>query len=63
MLVTIEIKSKKGTPKKQDIQKNIDALERVLISNTTSAHDTVLILDTLSILKGIQKKLPELIYD
>ena len=58
MLVTIEIRSKDGSdPKKQDIQENISTLENVLLNKTLSSRDTVLIIDTISILRGIQEKL------
>ena len=59
MIVTIEICTKnKRVPTKSDIQKNIDALKRAIGAETT-AMDTILISDTISILYGIQKKLPE----
>ena len=59
MLITIEISTKnKRVPTKSDIQKNIDALKRAIGAETT-AMDTILISDTISILCGIQKKLPE----
>jgi len=43
---------------KEDIQRNIDVLEKV-ISEPRTALDTILLLDTKSILDMIQQKLPE----
>lgn len=58
MFVTIEILSKDGRdPNKQDIQENISTLENVLLNKIPSLRDTVLIIDTISILRGIQQKL------
>lgn len=42
---------------KEQIQKNIDALDRA-IKNNKIIKDDVLLMDTKSILKGIQEKLP-----
>lgn len=44
-------------PTKHDIQKNIDALERA-IKGKPLACDMVLLMDTKSILQGIQNQLP-----
>lgn len=43
---------------KQAIQKNIDALQRA-VDGKPSSHDFVLMIDTKSILEGIQKQLPD----
>lgn len=42
---------------KREMQKNIDALERAAASSQTTARDLVLLTDTVSILRGIQKQL------
>jgi hypothetical protein len=43
---------------KKDVQKNIDALQRAVDGEPLS-HDFVLLLDTMYIIKGIQKRLPD----
>lgn len=43
---------------KKDVQKNIDALQRA-VDDEPLAHDFVLLLDTMYIMKGIQKRLPD----
>jgi hypothetical protein len=60
MTVTIEIRQGRyHDPEvyKEDMQKNIDALNRA-IKGTPLCADDILLLDTLSIIEGIQKKLP-----
>ena len=59
MLVTIEIKSGQNKePTKRDIQKNIDILN-ALNTNSTPAYIMQSLMDTISILKGIQEQLSE----
>lgn len=61
MKVTIDIATgPKSSPivTKQDIQKNIDALQRT-ISGKVAFSDITLLLDTKSILIGIQQALPD----
>lgn len=58
--VTIELQtgyqSRRVT--RADIQKNIDALQRASDGEPPLGPDSVLLLDTMSILKGIQHQLP-----
>lgn len=61
MIVTIKLRygpNKDRRVSKQDIQENIDALTRS-IEGKQQARDFVSLYDTRSILKGIQKQLPE----
>lgn len=44
-------------PFKEDVQKNIDALQRVIDGKPALASDGVLHMDTMSILKAIQDEL------
>ncbi len=46
----------KTDPTKEDMQKNIDSLERCL-KNKKEVRDDVILLDTITILQGIQKQL------
>ena len=55
VMIDICAGNEKKDPTKKDIQKNIDALKK-LLSHTS---ETVLLLDSISILKSIQDKLPE----
>lgn len=60
MEITINLKTgpnHKEEVTKQDIQKNIDALQRA-IDGKPLAFDFVLLSDTKSILEGIAAKLP-----
>ena len=59
MQVTIELLAgpHHTKPTKSDVQKNIDALERA-IAGKPLCSDWVLLTDTLSILQGIQDRLP-----
>ena len=60
MQITIEIctgADHRREVTKQDIQRNIDALQR-MINGKPLASDFVLLLDTQSILEGIKTKLP-----
>jgi hypothetical protein len=45
-------------PTKREIQKNIDALQRS-IDGKPQVRDHLLLSDTMSILAGIQKQLPD----
>jgi hypothetical protein len=45
-------------PTKYDVQKNIDALERVVKRMKKNDKDRIHIRDTISVLRGIQKDLP-----
>ncbi len=47
----------RGNPTKEDIQKNIDALQRI-VDGKPFCTDSAIQIDTISILKGIQRKLP-----
>lgn len=59
MLVEIEIVAGPGhkDPTREDMQKNIDALTRA-IDGKQLANDFILLLDTKSLLVGLQSKLP-----
>ena len=60
MQITIELRAGNtpfGKPTKAEIQKNIEALERA-IDGKPQSRDFILLLDTKSILEGIQKQLP-----
>lgn len=60
MHVTIRLNSgthEKDYVDKSHIQKNIDAVQRA-IDGKLQARDFVLLMDTISILEGIQEKLP-----
>ena len=62
MKVTIEIshgKDKWGYVYKPQIQENIDTLRIVESKNLVSPAQAVSIEDTISILEGIQEKLPK----
>ena len=61
MLIKIELCAGRDAqePHKSDIQKNIDALRRVVDGKTKTGVDDVLILDTISVLEGIKKRLPD----
>jgi len=62
MLVTIEISAgpyRDYRVTKADIQKNIDALDRA-IDGKPQANDFTLLMDTQTILEGIQQQLPDL---
>ena len=61
MNVTIELRA--GTPPtsnvcKADIQKNIDGLERIL-DRCNCGGDFMYMIDTIGILKAIQRELPQ----
>ena len=58
MIVSIELVmgQEKRPPRKSDMQKNIDAIDRA-ISNKKLACDDQLLLDTKSILINLQRKL------
>lgn len=58
MLVTIEVLAAPNNkePRKEDLQKNIEALERA--KDVVNLKDAVLLESTLSILRGIQQQLP-----
>jgi len=61
MQVTIELYAgprHRDKVTKQDIQKNIDALQRAM-DGKLLALDFMLLLDTKSILKGIKANLPD----
>ena len=60
MFVKIELLTgpNKANPRKKDMDKNIDALDRA-ISGKKKANDDHLLLDTKSILEGIKRELPE----
>jgi len=61
MKVTIELFTGPNHSKditEEDIQKNIDAVDRA-INNKKAACDDILLLDTKTILIGIQQKLQE----
>lgn len=58
MIVQVEIKAPKGRdPRKSDVQKNIDAIERA--KERASCGDSILLYDTLTVLKALQQKLPD----
>lgn len=60
MKVTIDLvaRSDHGPyPRKGDIQRNIDALKRY-VDGKARSNDAVLLIDTLSILYVIKRKLP-----
>lgn len=59
MLLTIEVMAAPNysEPRKKDIQKNIDALERAI--DTARSEDQNLLESTLSILHEIQKQLAD----
>ncbi len=60
MFVKIEILTGRGKAfmvTKADVQKNIDALERTIQGNPKLACDDALLIDTKSILEGIQREL------
>lgn len=60
MHVTIEILNPlTAYPTKAHIQTNIDALTRALRNEPRQAADDQLLVDTLSILEGIQRELPD----
>lgn len=44
---------------KADIQKNIEALRKAIDGKPLNVIDTTLLYDTLTILTGLQEKLPE----
>jgi len=46
----------RGEPTRRDMQKNIDAIDRVI--EKTNGVDSTLLIDTKSILEAIQKQLP-----
>ena len=61
MLVEVEIRQgpqHDARVTQQDIQRNIDALRRAASLPGLSGLDYVLVLDSMSILQGIQTKLP-----
>lgn len=60
MKVTIEIFTGPNhkEPTKRDMERNIQALDRA-ISGNQQCNDFILMMDTKSILIGIQKKLPD----
>ncbi len=59
MFVNVEIKAGMGRdPTKSDIQKNIDALNHVMKHDDINSICTTLLIDTRSILEGIQRGLP-----
>ena len=59
MLVSIELRGAYNNrrPNKKDMDKNIDALNRVINRKPALAHDTNVMLDTISILEALQKEL------
>ncbi len=60
MRITIEIRNPHTDyPNKGHIQQNIDALRRAIYRNPPTAADDQLLADTLSILEGIQRELPD----
>jgi len=66
MFVNVEIKGPRGEPTKSDMQKNIDAMNYIIEAIDLNRVRTVkkplnlstLLIDTRSILKGIQRGLP-----
>lgn len=44
---------------KQDMDKNIEALQKVIDGKPLSSVDTTLLMDTQSILTGIREQLPD----
>ena len=62
MRITIEIRNRNphtDYPNKGHIQQNIDALRRAIYRNPPTEEDDQLLMDTLSILEGIQRELPD----
>ena len=59
MLVTIEVKQGPdyGEPDCWGIQKNIDALQKILDGKSPSIADLTMINDTLSILNAIRREI------
>jgi hypothetical protein len=59
MKITIEVVAgPRGLdPTAEDVQKNIDALERAIDLKSLSCNDIIRLRDTVSIMEGIQKKL------
>lgn len=58
MRVWVEIKTGPGMePDASHIQKNIDTIERVIGYGGLSAGDVQSLMDTLSILRGLQKNM------
>lgn len=63
MIVTVELwvdggQNRTTDVRKRDIQKNIDALYRA-INKKPLANDDISLMNTISILDGIKKQLPE----
>ena len=59
MFVSLEIKAGwNQEPTKKDIQKNVDAMNTLLLDYRLKGDLDVLIIDTRSILEGIQRLLP-----
>ena len=61
MIVKVEIKAGPNghEPAKKDIQKNIDTLDKLIDNDSLPMFQTTSLIDTRSILRGIQEQLPE----
>ena len=64
MIIEIELLEgpNKGRPTKNGIQKNIDALNAAINGDNLSAAQQQSLMDTKSILIGIQETLPDIVY-
>ena len=62
MIVKLELRegAYHGIPTSLGMQRNIDALKRLMKKETPKPEDDILMLDNLSILEGIKKQLFEM---